>query len=84
MDNAKKNYFKNHGNIIYCKNKYDTLDNSLGLILLTEWPEFRSPDFDLIKEKLLNPLIFDGRNQFIDEHLFNKGFEYFRIGKKND
>ena len=84
MDNAKKNYFKNHGNIIYCKNKYDTLDNSLGLILLTEWPEFRSPDFDLIKEKLINPLIFDGRNQFTDEHLFNKGFEYFRIGKKND
>ena len=84
MDNAKKNYFKNHGNIIYCKNKYDTLDDSLGLILLTEWPEFRSPDFDLIKEKLINPLIFDGRNQFIDEHLFDKGFEYFRIGKKND
>ena len=52
--------------------------------MLTEWPEFRSPDFDLIKEKLINPLIFDGRNQFTDEHLFNKGFEYFRIGKKND
>ena len=55
--------------------------NSDALILLTEWKEFRSPDFEEIKMKLNNPIIFDGRNQYIAYNLEEKGFEYFRIGK---
>jgi len=51
------------------------------LVLLTEWKKFSSPDFELIKVQLKNPFIFDGRNQFIDYDLENKGFEYFRIEK---
>ncbi|MDB4164437.1 UDP-glucose 6-dehydrogenase, partial [Flavobacteriaceae bacterium] len=43
--------------------------------------EFRSPDFEKIKTQLKTPVIFDGRNQYIDYHLQNKGIEYYRIGK---
>ena len=84
MQNAKRKYFKDLDNILYCEDKYEALDGSDALILLTEWPEFRSPDFEIIKRKLLQPVIFDGRNQYSDSHLKNINFEYFRIGKKND
>ena len=81
MDNAKEIYFKDVDNIHYCNNKYDALDGSCGLILITEWPEFRSPDFDLIKSKLKHPIIFDGRNQFSGKKMKQLGFEYYQIGK---
>ncbi|MBI72999.1 MAG: UDP-glucose 6-dehydrogenase [Candidatus Marinimicrobia bacterium] len=84
MENAKRKYFKNLSNIFYCKDKYEALDGSDALILLTEWPEFRSPDFEIINKKLSQPVIFDGRNQYSDNYLKNIGFEYLRIGKKND
>ena len=84
MQNAKRKYFKDLDNILYCEDKYEALDGSDALILLTEWPEFRSPDFEIIKRKLLQPVIFDGRNQYSDSYLKNISFEYFRIGKKND
>ena len=66
----------------YCDCKYDVVDQSDALILITEWPEFRSPDFQLIKNKLNSSIIFDGRNQF-DASLMKKiGFEYHQIGKR--
>ena len=65
--------------IVYSKNAYDALKDSDALILLTEWNEFRTPDFAKIKSLLKTPVIFDGRNQY---SLFNlKDFEYFQIGK---
>ena len=81
MDNAKENYFKNVASIEYCQNKYDVLDGSCALILITEWPEFRSPDFDLIKSKLKYPIVFDGRNQYVADKMNKLGFEYYQIGK---
>ena len=57
------------------------LKNSEALILLTEWKEFRSPDFNEIKSLLTNPVIFDGRNQYNAFDLTQKGFEYIQIGK---
>ena len=81
MDNAKENYFKNVVSIEYCDNKYDVLDGSCALILITEWPEFRSPDFDLIKSKLKYPIVFDGRNQYVADKMNKLGFEYYQIGK---
>ena len=62
-------------------NKYDVLKDSDALVLLTEWKEFRSPNFEKIKAQLKKPVIFDGRNQYITHDLENKGFEYYRIGK---
>ena len=83
MNNAKEIYFKNVNNIHYCNNKYDALDGSCGLILITEWPEFRSPDFNLIKSKLKHPVIFDGRNQYSGKKMEELGFEYYQIGKND-
>lgn len=67
--------------ITYTKNNYDALKNSDALLLLTEWNEFRRPDFDLIKSSLKNPVIFDGRNQYDAKRLEARGFEYICIGK---
>ena len=66
----------------YAKNKYDALDNADALVLVTEWSEFRSPDFMEIKERLKNAVIFDGRNQYNAKSLAEHGFKYFQIGVK--
>ena len=50
------------------------------MILVTEWKEFRAPDFYEIKQRLKNPVIFDGRNQYDAERLEEQGFEYYQIG----
>ena len=68
-------------NITYVSSKYDALKDSDALVLLTEWKEFRSPDFEEIKKHLKTNVIFDGRNQYITSKLENRGIEYFRIGK---
>lgn len=67
--------------IEYAKSNYDALDNADALLLLTEWNEFRRPDFDKIKEKLKNPVIFDGRNQYNPKRLKQRGFTYICVGK---
>ena len=54
------------------------------MILLTEWKEFRSPDFEELKMKLIEPIIFDGRNQYSHLRLEKKGFEYYQIGKRTE
>ena len=73
-----KFYFQNK--ITYAKNSYEAIENADALILLTEWNEFRRPDFDKIKELLNNPVIFDGRNQYDGSKLVEKGFDYTCIG----
>jgi UDPglucose 6-dehydrogenase len=81
IEEAKEHYLKGVHNITYLTSKYDVLKDSNALVLLTEWKEFRSPDFDKIKSLLKSPIIFDGRNQYINCDLENKGLEYYRIGK---
>lgn len=81
-EQAKNIYLKGVKNIIYLKSKYDTLPQANALLLLTEWKEFRSPDFEEIKNKLKTPIIFDGRNQYSIFDLRNLGFEYYQIGKE--
>ena len=53
------------------------------MILLTEWKEFRAPDFEELKKQLNSPIIFDGRNQYKEDLLKEYGFEYHQIGKKS-
>ncbi len=79
---AKEFYLKDNKNIEYFSSKYTALLNSDALILLTEWKEFRSPDFEEIKKRLKNPIIFDGRNQYNKHSLDNMRFEYYQIGVK--
>lgn len=65
--------------IEFVDNRYDALDDSDGLVLITEWKEFRYPDFDLLEEKLNQKVIFDGRNIY-DKKIEKLGFELFQIG----
>ena len=81
LKEAKEHYLKGVQNITYVTSKYDVLNDSNALVLLTEWKEFRSPDFEEIKVQLKTPVIFDGRNQYNDYDLESKGLEYYRIGK---
>lgn len=81
MDEAAHFYLKDTHGVAYKKAKYDVLENADALILLTEWKEFRSPDFDEISKQLKKPVIFDGRNQYNVFNLEEKGFEYYQIGK---
>ena len=81
IDEAKEHYLKEVQNVEYVEAKYEVLKNSDALILLTEWKEFRSPDFSEIKNQLKKPVIFDGRNQYNAFNLDEKGFEYYQIGK---
>ena len=78
---AKEYYLKDVRNIVYVDSKYDVLKNADALILLTEWKEFRSPDFVKIQGQLKNSVIFDGRNQYNAFQLEDRGFEYYQIGK---
>jgi len=66
----------------YAQNSYDALSNADALILVTEWNEFRRPDFERIKKLLKNPVIFDGRNQYEPKRMQERGFEYICIGKQ--
>ncbi len=68
--------------ITYSENRYDALEGSDALLLVTEWSEFKIPDFDTVGEKLKNKLIFDGRNVYDKHEMKNLGFEYYCIGTK--
>ncbi len=78
IDTAKS-IFENK--IQYSKNAYDAIKGADAMLLITEWNEFRRPDFDKIKTLLKTPVIFDGRNQYDGKRLKAKGFQYFCIGK---
>jgi len=81
VNEAKEHYLKGVKNIEYLDSKYDVLKDSDALVLLTDWKEFRSPNFEKIKTKLKMPIIFDGRNQYNTFNLKEKGIEYNQIGK---
>ena len=61
--------------------EYDVLTGADALIIFTDWPVFRAPDFDLVAEKLPGKLIFDGRNMYDPDFLAARGFRYFCIGR---
>ena len=77
---AQTHYLKGNDKVSYVDSKYDALKDADAVILVTEWQEFRSPDFDEIKKLLKTPIFFDGRNQFAKEKMAKMGFEYFQIG----
>ena len=81
MHEAEDFYLKGVKNVTYTNSKYEALKNADAMVLLTEWKEFRSPDFEEIKTLLKFPVIFDGRNQYNIFNLQEKGIEYYQIGK---
>ncbi len=80
--NETSKYFFND-KIRYAENEYDALIDADALLILTEWNEFRNPDFERLKSGLKDLLIFDGRNIFSPEKMQEEGFKYFSIGRKN-
>ena len=69
--------------IHYTDRNYDALAGASALLILTEWNEFRRPDFRRIKQLLKNPVIFDGRNIYDSADLQKVGFKYYSIGRNH-
>ncbi|HEY9745313.1 MAG TPA: UDP-glucose/GDP-mannose dehydrogenase family protein [Oculatellaceae cyanobacterium] len=67
--------------ITYCETAYDALQDVDALLLLTEWNEFRRPDFEKMKKLMRRAVIFDGRNQYEADRMGRRGFEYFCVGR---
>jgi UDPglucose 6-dehydrogenase len=78
MDNVRKIY---QNRLVYCDKPYDALVGADGLVIVTEWQEFRHPDFDQMKALLQQPTIFDGRNLYEPKLMREKGFTYHGIGR---
>ena len=64
-----------------CDNRAETLDDADGLLVVTEWNEFRSPDFNAIRAALKEPVVFDGRNLYDPDFMRQAGFAYYAIGR---
>jgi len=67
--------------VVMCEDGYEALQGADALVIFTDWPKFRTPDFDLIAEKLPSRLIFDGRNMYDPKLLANRGFRYICVGR---
>ncbi|CAM8434243.1 Ugd Predicted UDP-glucose 6-dehydrogenase [Candidatus Methylopumilus planktonicus] len=80
MDEGKR-IFKDEKNLTFADTQEEALKNADALIIVTEWTEFRSPDFALIKASLKSPMIFDGRNLYDPKVVRALGFNYYPIGR---
>jgi UDPglucose 6-dehydrogenase len=67
--------------VLFADNAYQALEKADALAIVTEWNEFRRPDFDRIKEQMAAPLIFDGRNLYEPKRMSENGFTYFAMGR---
>jgi UDPglucose 6-dehydrogenase len=65
-----------------CASALEAIEGADALAIVTEWQEFRSPDFTALKAKLKTPAIFDGRNLYDPAAMKQQGFEYYAIGRK--
>lgn len=67
--------------VTYCRDMYDAVDGSEALLLLTEWKQFRLPDWQKVKDRMKRPLLIDGRNIFDAQEMKDMGFDYHCIGR---
>jgi UDPglucose 6-dehydrogenase len=67
--------------LCYCDRPYGALEGSDGLVIVTEWPEFRNPDFEVIRRLMSERVVFDGRNIFEPRQMEKLGFTYYAIGR---
>ncbi len=67
--------------VTYCRDMYDAVDDSEALLLLTEWKQFRLPDWQKVKDRMKRPLLIDGRNIFDAQEMKELGFDYHCIGR---
>jgi UDPglucose 6-dehydrogenase len=67
--------------VTMCEDAYQTLEGADALVVFTDWPQFRTPDFEMIAAKLRRKVVFDGRNLYDPAAMAKKGFQYFCIGR---
>lgn len=78
MDECKRRV----GDVVtYCRDMYDAVEGSESLLLLTEWKQFRLPDWQKVKDRMKRPLLIDGRNIFDAQEMKELGFDYHCIGR---
>lgn len=78
MDECKRRV----GDVVtYCRDMYDAVEGSEALLLLTEWKQFRLPDWQKVKDRMKRPLMIDGRNIFDAQEMTDMGFDYHCIGR---
>ncbi|WP_346795494.1 UDP-glucose/GDP-mannose dehydrogenase family protein [Halomonas sp. Bachu 37] len=82
MEEAQRLY-GSHEHLSLCGTKEAALKNTNALIIVTEWQNFRAPDFEFIKTQLSEPTIFDGRNLYEPRRMVAKGFTYYSVGRAN-
>lgn len=80
MENVKKIF---GSNVTFATDMYDALKDADALIIFTEWPEFRTPEFEKMNALLKNKVIFDGRNVFELADMEAQGYTYFSIGRRS-
>lgn len=66
-----------------CQDEYDAIEGADALLIMTEWPIFRTPDFERLAKSLKNKVIFDGRNLYEPNQMEELGFKYYSIGRRN-
>lgn len=69
------------GSLSYAASAYEAADGADALIVATEWPEFRRPDLERVRDNMRQPIVFDGRNVFDSKHMAGLGFTYSSIGR---
>ena len=67
--------------LVYCDRPYGALEGADGLVIVTEWQQFRNPDFELMRRLLAEPVLFHGRNLYEPRHVAEAGFTYYSIGR---
>jgi UDPglucose 6-dehydrogenase len=78
---AELEEIRQHKEFEFYNDPYGAVEGCDALVVVTEWPEYRQLDFDVIKAKMKRPVIFDPTNMLDDELLREKGFEYYAIGR---
>jgi len=81
--NEARRIYPNQKGLILCDSAEETLPGADALAIVTEWQEFRSPDFRVIKQELTSPVVFDGRNLYDPAFMTAQGLTYYAIGRDN-
>jgi UDPglucose 6-dehydrogenase len=79
--NEVRRLYGSRPDLVLCERPEEALESAAALAIVTEWREFRSPDFQLIKDKLAEPVIFDGRNIYDPAKMRALGVTYYGIGR---
>ena len=79
MENVKEIF---GDKILFAEDEYDALKDADALMIMTEWPVFRTPEFEKMAESLKNKVVFDGRNLYDPNQMQELGFAYLSIGRK--